>query len=200
MRGDLRVRDVGLQACRGQPTRPAGRSRCRRRDGRGQRGAAHEVRVDGRGGRAALGDRPDDERLAAAGVTGDEHARDGRSGSRRRARRCRGRRRSARAARSRPPRSGPVKPIAISTRSAGISRSRAARRGTEPPSTDSVSATRSARTSPASSPRNSTVETGEQPLAALLVRGGDPEDHRVASATAGGPGASAGGCGRSRGW
>ena len=41
-----------------------------------------EVLVDGRGRSAALGDRPDDERLAAAGVAGDEDARRGWSGSR----------------------------------------------------------------------------------------------------------------------
>ena len=40
----------------------------------GQLRLAHEVPVDVRGGRAALGDRPDDERLAAPGVAGDEHA------------------------------------------------------------------------------------------------------------------------------
>ena len=106
-------------ATRGQTTqRPLGR-----RDRRGQGGRAGEVRVDrGRGG-PALGDRPDDQRLAAAGVAGDEDAVDAWTCTTRRARRCRARRARRRAARRRPARSGPVKPIASSTSSAGISRS-----------------------------------------------------------------------------
>src|SRR5690349_18722364 len=39
-----------------------------------QGGLAHEVRVDGRGGRTALRDRPHDERLPASRIARDEHA------------------------------------------------------------------------------------------------------------------------------
>src|SRR5690606_37789836 len=46
-----------------------------RRADRGRQGAGSgQVAVDASGGRAALGDGPDDQRLAAAGVTGDEDA------------------------------------------------------------------------------------------------------------------------------
>ncbi len=50
-----------------------------RRDRRRQRGAAGQVRVDARGGRATLRDGPHDERLAPAAVTGDEDAVDART-------------------------------------------------------------------------------------------------------------------------
>ena len=77
--------------------------------------------------------------------------------SRRRGRSCRARRTAGRAASLDGSVSGPVKPRARSTRSAGISRSVPAF-GTRRPSRYSVSATRMARTSPASFARNSTVE------------------------------------------
>ena len=48
----------------------------RRAHRRGQRRLAHQERVDVRGGGAALRDRPDDERLTAPGVAGDEDAGD----------------------------------------------------------------------------------------------------------------------------
>ena len=68
--------------------------------GAGRVGAAGQPAVDARGRGAALGDRPDDERLAATGVAGHEDARRRWSCTRRRARRCRARRARRRAARA----------------------------------------------------------------------------------------------------
>ena len=127
-----------------------------RADGRRQFGLTHEIGIHARGRGATLGDGPDDQRLSAAGVTGDENAR---------------RRGQVLVVATdvaalgelsaellfEAARSGPVKPIAMRTRSAGMSRS-VPLLGTRRPSTNSVSATRSARTSPTSLPRNSTVE------------------------------------------
>ena len=88
-------------------------------DRTGEHGAAREVGVHARGGRPALGDRPHDERLAAAHVAADEDARRRWSCSARRARRCRARSSSTPRCRAAPRFSGPTKPIASSTSCAG---------------------------------------------------------------------------------
>ena len=151
------------------------RARGRRDRGR-QRGRAGQEAVHGGGGGAALGDRPDDQRLAAARVAGDEDARRRWWRRRRRARRCRARRARRPSCSSSPACSGPVKPIASSTSSAGISRS--------VPSTgwnrrQSTSTSRSARTPAVVVAEELLRRHGVDPLAALLVGRGDPEDHRV---------------------
>ena len=149
-----------------------------RRDRARQFCLAFKVPVDGGGRSAALGDRPDDERLPATGVAGDEHA-----GLRRGVVAVAGDvaavgRPAAAAARRASRVSGPVKPRASSTRSAGISRSVPAF-GTRRPSRYSVSATRMARTSPTSLARNSTVDARYWRSSALLVGALHLEDGRM---------------------
>ena len=80
--------------------------------------ALGEVALDDPGAAAALGDRGDDERLAAARVAAGEDAVHG-GGEQRAPRRCRGRRGRPRAPTAGRRCSGPVKPIATRTRSAG---------------------------------------------------------------------------------
>ena len=123
--------------------------------GLGRLVAAGEVLVDRRRRGPALRDRPDDQRLAAARRRRPRTRRPRSRRTTRRGRRCRarrGRRRAARAARAA---RGPVKPIASSTSPAGISRSVPATGWNDA----STSTSRSARTRPDSSPRNSWVET-----------------------------------------
>ena len=126
----------------------------------------------------ALGDRPDDQRLPAADVAGDEDT--GHRGHElaRRGRRCRARRPPRRGRRRSPSRWAPVKPMARKTRSAGSSRSVPSTFWNRP-STRSTSCSSSARTLPGVVAEEALGVDRVQPLAALLVGAGDPHDHRV---------------------
>ena len=136
---------------RSDDQRPGGR-----RDRRGQGGRAGQVLVDGRRGGPSLGDRPDDQRLAATGVAGHEDTRRPTRRTPRRGRRCRarpGRRRAARRARS-------CSRAGEAHREAAPARPGSRARCPRPAGTvASTSTRRSARTLPSSSPRNSLVDT-----------------------------------------
>ncbi len=151
---------------------------CSRRNRGRQVGRAHEVLVDGSRGSTPLGDRPDDQRLPAAGIAGNEDAADIDCGTARR---------DARSPRSvtetpscstRPFASGPTKPIARKTKSAGISPAGAL------PGTESALVRLDVDQLQRPHPTVAVVDEalgrdGEDPLATLLVRARDAVGHRV---------------------
>jgi hypothetical protein len=146
---------------------------------RGQLRLPHQVLVDRAGGAPALGNRPDDERLAALHVAGGEDTADVRHPARVAADVAAIGQRHAKI-REQPALLGPVNPIASSTRSARISNSLPGHRRTCMRPSARVTSTFtacSARTRPFV-PDEPLRGDGVEPLASLLVRRRDAEDVR----------------------